>query len=239
MIGMGVLMILSACSGALTAEEIYDHLEKSVTLEETFVEQQDAITELEQKEQSLYDEIFDLSMDDFNRIKELSKEAIASIEERRDKVELEKESMDSSKEEFEQVKDLIADLDNEDEKKAKDKANKMYDIMMDRYDAYGEIYDAYMDSLDLETELYTMLQDENLEQEALSDHLDNINESYQKVIDTNEAFNEATVEYNALKKEFYEAADIEVEYDDDAPVKDESDTEGNKTENSNAENGED
>src|SRR5699024_6733170 len=158
--------------------------------------------------------IFDLSMDDFDSIKKLSEEAISSIDKRRDKVELEKESMDASKEEFKKVKDLIGDLDDEDDKKVKEKANEMYDVMMDRYDAYDDIYETYMKSLDLETEMYEMLQDEDLEQENLSNQLDKINESYQDIIDSNEAFNEYTVEYNALKKEFYEAADIDVEYDE-------------------------
>lgn len=236
LLGISALMILNACSGESTTEEIYDHLEESVTLEETFVEKQTEITELEQKEQSLYEEIFELSMDDFDKIKELSEDAISSIDERRDKVDEEKDSMDSSEKEFKKVKDLIGDLD--DDKDVKENANEMYDVMMERYDAYHEIYEAYMDSLDDETELYTLLQDEDVEQEAISGQLDEINESYQHIIDTNETFNHATVEYNDLKKEFYKAADIDVEYDDEAPGKGKNDTDGNDEGNNANENDE-
>lgn len=195
---------------------MYDHLEEAVSLENAFEEQQDDIVKLEKKEQELYSQIVDLSMEEFDKIKSIAGEAIGVIEKREDKIELEKDSIDASKEEFSKVKDLIGDLED---KKAKDKANKMYDIMMKRYDGYDKLNDAYTQSLKLEKELYTMLQKEDLKQETLTEHIKKINASYKKVLDANEQFNTLTEKYNKQKKEFYDVAKIEVKYDNGAKKK--------------------
>ncbi|WP_227001773.1 YkyA family protein [Virgibacillus necropolis] len=207
---LSVIALLSACSGASTSEKIYDHLEEAVTLEEAFEKQQDDIVKLEKKEQELYSQIIDLSMDEFDKIKSISQEAISVIEKRKEKIKLEKESIDASKEEFKKIEGLIEDLE---EKKAKDRATKMYDVMMDRFDAYDKLNDAYTESLKLEKELYKMLQEEDLKQETLTEHIKKINDSYKKVLEANENFNTFTEKYNQLKKEFYESANIEVNYE--------------------------
>ncbi|WP_404452451.1 YkyA family protein [Virgibacillus necropolis] len=215
---ISVIAMLSACSGASTSEKIYDHLEKAVTLEEAFEKQQDEIVKLEKKEQELYSKLINLGMDEFDKIKSVAQEAIGVIEKRKDKIEVEKESIDASKEEFNKVKELIGELEEE---KAKEKANKMYDVMMDRYDAYYKLNEAYTQSLKLEKELYSMLQKKDLKQETLTKHIKKINESYKKVLEANENFNTYTEKYNKLKKEFYEAAKIEVKYEEEAKKKNE------------------
>lgn len=209
--------IVTACSGASTSEKIYDHLEKAVELEDTFVKQQDPIVELEKKEQEIYSQIIDLGMNEFEKIKELSKQAIENIEKRKEKIELEKESISASKEEFTKIDGMIEDLEEE---KAKESAQEMYTVMTNRYDAYDQLYEAYSKTLKLEKDLYTMLQKEDLEQETLTKHIEKVNKSYQKVIKVNEKFNELTTEYNALKEEFYSAAGIDAEYENNAPTGD-------------------
>lgn len=213
---ISVIAMLSACNSESTSEKMYDHLEKAVSLEDAFTKQQDDIVKLEKKEQELYSQIIDLSMDEFDEIKSISQEAIGVIDEREDKIGLEKESIDASKKEFTEVKGLISELEDE---KAKDKANKMYDTMKKRYDAYYKLNEAYTQSLKLEKELYTMLQKEDLEQDTLTEHIEKINVSYKKVLEANDNFNTYTESYNKQKKDFYKAAKIEVKYEDEAKKK--------------------
>ncbi|TFJ94510.1 YkyA family protein [Lentibacillus salicampi] len=217
-----LVIFLSACNGTATSEQIYNHLEKAVELENTFEEQQDPIVKLEQKEQEIYSQIIDLSMEKFDEMKKLSGQALDNIEARKEKINLEKESIEASKEEFSNVEGMIKDLE---EDATKEKADDMYSVMMDRYDAYDKLHQVYTESLTLEEELYKMLQQEDLEQDKLSEHITKLNESYQKVIDANQAFNELTTEYNALKEEFYKAAEIDVEYEGNAPKEQEKSTE--------------
>ncbi len=156
-----LFVFLPACSGTSASEQIYNHLEKAVELEETFEKQQNPIVELEQKEQEIYKKIIELSMDDYDKIKELSEKALSNIEKREKKIELENESMQASKEEFMKMEDKLADLEKESVQK---KADEMFAAMTDRYDAYEKLHEAYSKSLSMEKELYTMLQDKELEQ---------------------------------------------------------------------------
>ncbi|MFD2043955.1 YkyA family protein [Ornithinibacillus salinisoli] len=206
---MSTFFVLTAC-GESVDTQIYNHLEEAVSLEKGFEDQQTAINNLEKKEQEIYEKIIELGMDDFDTIKELSVEATTVIDERADKIEIEKNSIDESRVEFEKAESLINEIDDE---TVKDKAENMYEVMMERYDAYGILYEAYINSLNLERELYEMLQKDEMDQETLTAHIDKINESYQVVIEANETFNTYTSDYNQLKKEYYDVADINVTYD--------------------------
>jgi len=207
-----LIFILSACNKASTQDKIYEHLEEAVKLETSFEEQQEQITSLEQEEQEIYNQITDLNMDEFDQIKELAQEAINIIEDRAEKINIEKESISSSQAEFEKIKPLIDDLKNED---LQNKAEEMYSIMMDRYEAYDLLHKAYLQSLEEEKNLYTLLQDEDVSEDDLKDQIAIINDTYQEVLDGNEQFNDKTVTYNELKREFYENSNIEVTYEED------------------------
>ncbi|RLL45519.1 hypothetical protein D8M04_10025 [Oceanobacillus piezotolerans] len=209
---MFFITILFACNGVSTEEEIHNHLEKAVSLESDFVDKQNEITQLEVREQEIYSEIINLDMEEYKEITELSEEAITIIEERASLIEVEKESIDASQEEFNKIEELISKLDNEALKK---KAHSMYDTMQNRYQSYTSLHEAYNESLKLEKELYNMLQTENLEQEELTNHIHKTNESYQSVLEANDNFNQYTVKYNELKKEFYELADLNVTFKED------------------------
>ncbi|MBY7143778.1 YkyA family protein [Virgibacillus sp. NKC19-3] len=209
-LAISLSIVLAACSGESAEQQLHNHLEEAVSLEEEFEQQQEEIINLEKQEQELYKEIIELDADELDQIQENSQQAINTVDQRSDKIELEKESIDASQEEFNEVSGLIEDLEEE----TKAKAEEMYQIMENRYSAYNDLYDAYTQSLELERELYSMLQEEDLEQEALSDHINTVNEGYQQVLEANEQFNEYTVEYNALKQEFYELAGLDVEYEE-------------------------
>lgn len=207
-----LLIILSACSSESTEEKIHTHLEETVLLEQEFEAQQSEITELEKQEQEIYAKVIDLGMDDFEEITQLSQDAITIIEERGEKIDTERESIHGAKEEFQSIEALLEDLEEGD---AQTKGEEMYQTMMERYDTYDELYEAYKESLNLETELYTLLQEEEVEQDELNEQIEKINEKYEQILTANDAFNELTVEYNNLKQDFYEAANMEVTFEEE------------------------
>src|SRR5699024_5245187 len=130
-----------SCGSETTEEQIHQYLEEAVELEEDFLAYEEEIASLEQEEQDIYETITDL--DDFSRIKELSKEALDIIQERSDKLNQERDSIEASEEAFQKSKPLIADLD---EKNVRKKAIEMYDVMNERYEAYAHLYELYKDS---------------------------------------------------------------------------------------------
>ena len=210
-LSISLMVLFTACKSQSTEEQIHNHLEEAVTLEEEFEKQQSEITDLELKEQEIYNQIIDLGMDDFETIKELSNQALEIIEQRKEKIGLEKDSIVSSKEEFNEIEALLDDIENQE---LKDITESMYEVMNNRYSAYEDLNGAYTESLKLEQELYELLQQEDLEQDRLTDQINSINESYEQVLHSNEAFNNYTVEYNEFKKEFYETADIAVSFEE-------------------------
>src|SRR5690625_956549 len=115
---ISLVTFLTACNSGSTEEKIHGHLEEAVTIEDDFEKHQNEITDLEKKEQELYSEIIDLSSEEFDEIKQASQEATEIIDERTDKIELEKESIEASQDEFEKTDQLIDKLEDE---KAQDK----------------------------------------------------------------------------------------------------------------------
>jgi chromosome segregation ATPase len=207
-----LILLLSACGGGTPEEKIYNHLEEAVAKEADFEERQNQLIELEKQEQKIYGEIIEMGKDDMDEIKTASKKAIGIIEDRAEEMKAEQESIKSSQDEFEKTDKLIDKLEDE---QAKKKGREMYDVMMERYQTYEQLHKAYTESLNLEEALYTILQkdEEKVDQEEVTKHIDKINKSYEKVLKENKKFNEKTTDYNKLKKEFYDAAGIDVDYD--------------------------
>jgi hypothetical protein len=206
------LLIIAGCNnGPTPEEEIYTVLEEVVKLEDTFKEQQNPLVELEQKEKELYDEIISLSMKEFDKIVTLSTEAQTVVEERKERIDSEYESIKESKAKFDTVIQAVEKLENE---ALKQDAMNLIDIMNNRYTSYDDLYESYNEAVLYDKELYELFQDEELDIEDLQAQIDMINNSYDKVIAANEKFNEYTENYNQAKINFYENAGLDVVYED-------------------------
>ena len=211
LIGLLSAVMLTACSGESTQEEIYQYLEASVEFETGFVEQQQPISELEEQEQTIYQEISDLGIDQYEEIKTLADEAITTIEERQTLTDNERASIDNAKEEFDKVVPLVDELEDGELKTA---AEAMIEEMNQRYDAFVELNEAYQTSLSLDKELYELLKQEDLEEATFSEQVDKVNAQYQVVVDKNQLFNEETDAFNEAKRQFYEQSDLNISFED-------------------------
>lgn len=200
-----LLITMFGCGTKSAEEQIHQQLTKAMELEEAFKQQQPKITKLETEEQEIYSQIIAHDMEDEEKLQELVEQAIASIDERAEEVEVEKESIEASKKEFSKIEDLLLQIED---KESRETAKEMYVRMNDRYDAYDDLYTVYQKTLQLEKELYTMIVEKPPQQE-LTEHIQKINENYELVLDANEQFNTYTLEYNDLKDEFYETANLE------------------------------
>ncbi len=205
------LLVLAACNNQSTSEQMYEHLEEAVALEEAFAEQQQPLVELEQREKEIYNEIINLGMEEFDQVEELSQEAISIIDEREEKLKTEKQSIEDAKEEFDKAAEMVDELEEEE---VKGKAEEMVSTMNDRYQAYQDLNESYTSALEQDRTLYELLQNQELKEEELRKQIDTINNQYDEVISANQSFNDYTEQYNQLKQSFYEAAGIDVEYDE-------------------------
>lgn len=150
---LAIGLLLSAC-GDSPAEKIHKNLEESVDKEETAQNSQKEIAKLEEKENEIFDQVVDLSLDDFDKIKKHSNNALENIEKRTDKLKQEKDSMEESKATFAKIEKSIDKLENE---KTKKKAQEMKKQMDKRYKTYEDFNKIYADTLKDEKTLYTLL----------------------------------------------------------------------------------
>ncbi|PFG12802.1 YkyA family protein [Bacillus sp. es.036] len=205
-----LMLGLAGCQfGGSPAEKMYDHLEEAVALEDQFREQQEPLAKAEKKEQDIYNEIVALSMEEFDKIEKLSKEAEENADQRLEYLKKEKESIDEAYEEFEEVKDLTEDLETD---AAKKDAKSLIEIMDKRYEAYGKLHKEYKTAVEQDQKLYSSLQDKELTLEQLQEQIKVVNEKYGKVAKHKESFNKFTSEFNEAKKAFYESAELNVNY---------------------------
>ncbi|MDQ0272444.1 YkyA family protein [Cytobacillus purgationiresistens] len=201
-------LLLSGCLNNQSPEEkMFEALEKVVSAEKVFKEQQNPLVELEQQEKKLYDQIISLSMKEFEEITKLSDEALDIVDQRKNHMDKENESIEQSKAEFDKTKEIIEEIDAA---SLKGTANELYDIMMDRYDIHDELYGNYIAAIEYDRELYELFKQEDVTIEELENQISKINDSYEKVLKDNEQFNEKTEKYNEVKLSFYKDAGLEV-----------------------------
>jgi hypothetical protein len=207
---MFFLFLIVGCTSGPTPEElVYEKLEEVVALESDFKEQQNPLVELEQQEKSLYDEIISLSMKEFDKIVQLSDEAISVVEEREVRIENEYESIKASKAEFDNVNEIIETIEDE---KLKTEAKALTDIMDKRYSAYEHLYTSYKQVTALDKELYGLFKNKDLSLENLQEKIETINTGYDGVMAANDDFNNQTERYNEAKVAFYKNAGLDVVY---------------------------
>ncbi|GAE28028.1 lipoprotein [Halalkalibacter wakoensis JCM 9140] len=98
-----VSILLSGC-GENPAESVYHQLEAAVELEIPFEQQQAPLQKAELRENELFEQIIGLGMDEYEEIETLANEALESAQAREAMLQLEKESIEESFEQFQKVK---------------------------------------------------------------------------------------------------------------------------------------
>ncbi|MFL6562404.1 MAG: YkyA family protein, partial [Bacillus sp. (in: firmicutes)] len=186
-------------------EKMYTVLEKVVSAEKEFEEQQDPLVTLEKQEKRIYDQIIALGMKEYDQIIKLSDEAQLLVEQRKEHMEKETHSLKESEKEFTKAAALKDQFEDENLKKV---ANQLYDIMMERYRAHDALYIEYTDALKNDKQLYEMFKNKNLSLKDLETQVKKLNETYKRVYNANEKFNMLTKQYNDEKLLFYKQAGL-------------------------------
>lgn len=201
-----LMVIFAGCAKKKTSvEKMYDVLEKVVSAEQEFEEQQNPLVTLEKKEKEIYDQIIKLGMKEYDQIVKLSDEALLLADQRKEHMEKETHSIKESEKEFKKA----ANIKDKFEDKALTKlANELYEIMMERYKAHEALNIEYNEALKNDKELYEMFKNKELPLEELEAQVNKLNETYKRVSNANEKFNMLTEQYNDKKLSFYKEAGL-------------------------------
>jgi outer membrane murein-binding lipoprotein Lpp len=205
-----ISVFLTGCTGT-PEEKIHEHLEKSVELEAQFKEQQALIVEAENKEQELYNEMVQLPLEEYDKIKELSEKALKHAEDRKQFITKEKEALNLAFEEFQNTLPFIEKINKEAVKK---EADELEGNVQKRYDTYQQLNQEYETLITFDKELYKMLQSKELTAEEFDSQIEKINKQYEKVTEQYEAFNKYTDLYNNARQSFYKKADLNVVFEE-------------------------
>ncbi|KAB2337727.1 hypothetical protein F7731_06965 [Cytobacillus depressus] len=207
---MIVVFILSGCLNEQNPiEKVYEVLEKVVESEQAFEEQQEPLIELEKKEKKIYDQIISLGMKEFPEVSKLSDEATVIVDDRKKHILKEHESIKASEKEFRALTEIIDEID---EPEQKEKSQKLFDIMIERYAIYDDLFQHYSKALELDKQLYSMFKNKDINLMDIDEQITKINEVYGKIIEANERFNEKTKEYNDTKLSFYKESGLNVKW---------------------------
>jgi hypothetical protein len=201
-----LIVIIAGCTKEKTpVEKMYDVLEKVVSAEKVFEEQQNPLVTLEKREKEIYDQIIKLGMKEYDQIVKLSDEAVLLADERKELMEKETNSIKESQKEFIKARDI---KDKFEDPALTKLANELYEIMMERYKAHDALYLEYNEALKDDKELYGMFKNKNLPLEDLEAQVTKLNETYKRVYTANEKFNMLTDQYNNKKLSFYKQAGL-------------------------------
>lgn len=200
------LLILTGCTSA--EDNIYEVMEATAKKEENFEKQQEPLAKLEAEEKAIFDEIMELGMKEFDQITELADQALANLDEREELLKIEKESIESSKSEFQKVAEEIGKIKDEE---LKEEADQLQSIMENRYATHDKLYDFYLQGLNEDRKIYELIKKEDLEMEELAEQIEKTNEVYEMIIQENNLFNEQTDQFNEAKLQFYNNAGIKIQ----------------------------
>lgn len=203
----GVLSLAGCLDRQTPEEKMFTELEKVVTIEKVFEDQQDPLVQLETQEKEIYEQIISLGMKEYDQIVKLSDEALKIADKRKEHIDKENQSIEESKKEFENVAPIAKEIE---EASLKKQAEKLQATMAARYEVHNELYKNYTQGLKYDKELYGMLKDKDLSFDKLEEQINKVNAVYETVLKNNQLFNDKTEQYNNEKMAFYKKAGIEV-----------------------------
>lgn len=201
------IVIITGCTKANPAEDIYHHLEKAVSLEAVFEQQQEPLSKAENEEYEIYEKI--LSLTEIEEISDLALEAKQIAASRKEMIEKERESIQAAYDEFVLIQPIIDTIEADDLRKISD---ELVVAMDERYEKYLTLHNEYKEAIDLDLQLYELVSKEDLTIEELEEGHEKVNASYEEINKLKEQFNQFTVQYNDLKRKFYEVGEIDVVY---------------------------
>ncbi|EZH67097.1 hypothetical protein DH09_03950 [Bacillaceae bacterium JMAK1] len=200
---LGILLIVSAC-GNSAEEELFEHIEEAIALESEFEQQQEPLVEAEEREYELFEEMVQLGLGEMDEIEEKVNEALELASERNERMNAERESIESAYAQLMEGEEMIEDVEDAHQ----DEVQAVFEAMQSRYEIHKELYDNYLQAIALDEALYNMFLNEELSFEELEDQINEVNELYRTINENKEAFNDKTDTFNEAKEQFYESAGL-------------------------------
>ena len=195
---VGLVFILAACNSEIDElETFYVKFQETLDVESEISDISDDFNRLESERGQIQE---DLSTAERQELSEMSESLAENTSERLELINQESQVMEESETLAAESEELIADISNEDYRQ---QAETLIAAADDRYAKHSELMDAFKSVLNSEEELFDYLQDEDLSQDDIDDHINTLNEEYDGLTTLQEDYSTATERLNEVKNEVY------------------------------------
>lgn len=195
---VGLVFILTACNSEIDElETFYVKFQETLDVESEISDISDDFNRLESERGQIQE---DLSTAERQELSEMSESLAENTSERLELINQEEAVMAESEAVAAESEELIEDISNEDYRQ---QAEALISAANDRYGIHGELMDAFKSVLNSEEELFGYLQDEDLSQDDIDDHINTLNEEYDGLTTLQEDYSTATERLNEVKNEVY------------------------------------
>ena len=193
---MGMLLFLSACNNAESElNDFYDDFSKSLSEESDLADVNEQYNELEKEKADLQNELNEANLEEIN---DLSPQLIENTEERQSLLDEEAEMVNKAKETFEDTKETAEDISDE---SYKNEADSLIAAMDARFAAHEALNQTYTDALESETALFEYLGEDEVTQEVIDEHLNEIASFSEPMSQASQDFSKETEKVNQIKAE--------------------------------------
>lgn len=202
-----LLIVLGGCqTDTKQASVIYQKTEKAAPYEADFSKKQEALNETKEKEQELYSGILDLDITDTKKLKEKADAA-------RDYIDKQQKLIAEAEEQFHHSYNILKTINDNTEgitdEEQKDKVEEMGELMIKRQTLIDDYFKDYQENLDLHDSFYAKFEEEDFEADNLDEQISTMNKQGQNLEGLIVQFNRTTEQYNQVKGDYYQLAELE------------------------------
>lgn len=201
------IVFLAGCySDEKQAAEIQDKMEESASYEESFASNQEDLNEYREKEQSTYNDLIDLDIQDEDVIQQKLDDAGTYLEKQEKLIDEAKENFQRGYVKSASIKENVKKIKDKDQKK---QASDILNVMNERKKIIDTFFDDYRAQLKRFNDFYDRLEDGDFNVDDLDNQIKEINEHSQDMEDVIELFNQNTRQYSKIENDYYKKVESE------------------------------
>ncbi|QQK77645.1 YkyA family protein [Salicibibacter cibarius] len=204
MLGCGIVFLASCQSDEKQAVEIHEKIETSSSYEQAFASNQEDLEEYREKEQSLYNDLIELDIQDKATLQQSIDDAETYIEEQQALLDEAEENFQKA---YEAAASILENIEEMNDQELKGQAFELLEMMAERKELVDTFCDDYQHRLKVLASFYEDLNDDEWshdELEAEEDRIDQINNRNQVMEDVIQKFNKRTEQYKEVESQYFE-----------------------------------
>lgn len=182
------------------AAAIQEKMEVSASYEAAFASNQEDLNKYREKEQSNYNDLLDLDIQDEDIIQQRLEDAATYIEKQKKLIDEAKENFQKAYEKSDSMKKNVKKIKDKDQKK---QVSNLLNVMNDRKELLDSFFDNYLGQLKQLNDFYDHFASNEYDDHDLDHQVEEINEHNEDMEDMMKRFNQITKQYSEMADDYY------------------------------------